>query len=103
MDAAQEKQAGIQGQWQQESPFKEVLKQVRRSADTDGTARMMRRAYGAMKLGNWESFKEECRKEGMLCEWTFERNGEAFEKVAVDGIGRLGIAQEILRKKAPTS
>ena len=27
-DAAQEKQEGKQGQWQQESPFKEVLEQV---------------------------------------------------------------------------
>ena len=34
-DAAQEKQEGMSGQWQQESPFNEVLDQVKRSADTD--------------------------------------------------------------------
>ena len=32
---AQEKQEGIQGQWQHGSPFKEVFGQVKRSADTD--------------------------------------------------------------------
>ena len=47
-DAPQEKQEGIQGQWQQESPFKEVLEQVKRSADTDCNAQIMRRAYNAM-------------------------------------------------------
>ena len=31
-------------------------------------------------------------------EWTFERTREAHEKVAMDDFGRLGIAQEILRK-----
>ena len=55
-DAAEEKQEGIQGQLQQESPFKEVLEQVRRSADTDCGPHRMRRAYIAMKHGNWESF-----------------------------------------------
>ena len=29
-DAAREKQEGIQGQWQQESPFREILDQARR-------------------------------------------------------------------------
>ena len=71
-DAAQEKQEGKQGQWQQESPFKEVLEQVKRSADTDCGPQTMRRAYIATKHGNWWSYKEEYRKEGKLCEWTFE-------------------------------
>ena len=57
----------------------------------------MRRAHLAMKPGNWESVKEEYRQEGEPCEWTFERIREACEKVAMDDIGRLGIAQEILR------
>ena len=52
----------------------------------------MRGAYNAMKLGNWESFMGDCRKEGRLCEWTFARLQEACEKVAMDGMGRLGIA-----------
>ena len=72
-DAAQEKQEGKQGQWQQESPFKEVLEQVKRSADTECGSRAMRLAHAAMKHGTWESFKEECRKEGKLCKRTFER------------------------------
>ena len=42
----------------------------------------MRRAYSAKKLGNWESFKEECKKEGKLCEWTIERLQEAHDKVS---------------------
>ena len=37
-------------------------------------------------------FEEECRKEGKLCEWTFERIREACEKVAMDDIARLGTA-----------
>ena len=56
--AAQENQEGIQSQWQKESPFREVLEQVKRSADTDCGAQTMRRACSAMKLGNWESFEE---------------------------------------------
>ena len=54
-DAAQEKQEGKQGQWQQGSSFKEVLEQVIRSVDTDYCPQTMRRAYIAMKHGNWES------------------------------------------------
>ena len=46
-----------------------------------------------------EAFEEECRKEGKLCEWTFQRLQEAYEKVAMDDIGLLNIAQEIKRKK----
>ena len=42
--------------------------------------------------------KKKNRKEGKLCEWTFERTREACEKVEMDDIGRLGIAQEVLRK-----
>ena len=35
-DASRNGQAGIQGQWQQESPFRETLKQVRGNADMGG-------------------------------------------------------------------
>ena len=42
-DVAREKQEGKQGQWQQESPFKEVLEQIKRSADTDCGPQTMRR------------------------------------------------------------
>ena len=37
-DATPEKQKGIQGQWQKESLFKDVLERVNRNADTDGNA-----------------------------------------------------------------
>ena len=70
-EASRERQEGIQGQWQQESPFREVLEQGKRSADTYCGPQTTRRAYIAMKHGNWESFKEDFRKEGKLCEWTF--------------------------------
>ena len=78
-------------------PSKKFLEQIKRSADTDCGPQTMRCAHSAMKLGNWGSFKEECRKEGKLCEWTSERLQEANEKVTMDDIGRLSIAQEILR------
>ena len=61
-DAAEEKQEGIPGRWLQESPFKEVLEQVKRNAATDCNAQIMRRAYNVGKSCNWESFKEEFRK-----------------------------------------
>ena len=55
-DAAQEKQEGKQGQWQQESPFKEVLEQVKRSADTDCNAQILRRAYNAIGKASKRNF-----------------------------------------------
>ena len=48
-DAEKEKQEGIQGQWQQESPAKEFLDQVKSSADTDCTPKMTRYAHYALK------------------------------------------------------
>ena len=98
VDAAQAKQERIQGQWQRESLLKEVLEQVRRNADTECNAQKKRRAYSAKKSGQWESFEEEYRKEGKLFECTFERLQEANDKVAMEDIGRLSIAQEIPRK-----
>ena len=92
------KQEGTQGQWQQESPFKEVLEQVKRTTDADCNAQIMRRAQNAKKSGHWESFKEEFRKEGKLWGWTFERLQEAYDNVVVEDIGRLSIAQQNLRK-----
>ena len=62
-----EKQEGKQGQWHQESPFKEVLKQIKRSADTVCGLQRMRRAYNAKKSGTWKSFKEDVgRKESLV-------------------------------------
>ena len=60
---------------------------------------MMRQGYLAMRNGSWEEFKDRYREEEVKSsEWTLERTREAYEKVAKDDIGRLGIAQEILRK-----
>ena len=53
-DAAQEKQEGKQGQWQQESHFKEVLEQVTRSVDTDCGLQTMRRAYILHRNESWQ-------------------------------------------------
>ena len=41
-EAEKERQAGIQGQWQQESTAREYLEQVKCCNDTDCTQRMMR-------------------------------------------------------------
>ena len=78
-----EKQERIQGQWQQEPPFREVLERVKRSADADCGPQTMRRGYFAMNNRSWKDFQEEYRKEGKSCEWIFERIREAYEKVAI--------------------
>ena len=41
-DAEKEKKEGIQGKWQRESCAKEFLEQVKSSADTDCTHKMMK-------------------------------------------------------------
>ena len=87
-DAAWEQQEGIQGQCQQESPFREVLEQVKRSADADSGPQMMRRGYFAMKNVSWGDIKEEYRKEGKSCEWTFKEN-EKGRKEQDDCVVRL--------------
>ena len=93
-DAGREKQEGIQGQWQHESPFREVLQEVKRGADADCRPQMMRRCYYAMKNDSWEDFEERYRKEGKSSERTFEFIREACGKVAKDEIGRLGMVPE---------
>ena len=55
--AEEEKQAGKQGQWQQESPGREYLEQVKCCHDTDCTERMMKNGFTALKGGNWEEYK----------------------------------------------
>ena len=56
--ADEEKQAGIQGQWQQESPAKEYLEQVKCCHDTDCSESMMMKGFTALKNGSWEEYKE---------------------------------------------
>ena len=59
--ADEEKQAGIQGQWQQESPAKGHLEQVKCCHDTDCNE-PMKKVFTALKKGNWEGYKETFRK-----------------------------------------
>ena len=68
VDAAQEKQEGKQGQWQQASSSKKILEQVRRSADANCGPQTLRRASSAVEHCNWESFqrKNTGRKESSV-------------------------------------
>ena len=61
--AEEEQQAGIQGQWQLESPAKEFTEQVKRSDDTDSTHRMMKQGFVALESGDWEESKSIFRAE----------------------------------------
>ena len=85
--ADEEKQAGIQGQWQQESPAREYLEQVKCCHDTDCNESMMKKEYK-------ETFKEKMR----ASEWAFERIEEAFDLVAKDEVEKMSIVQEIMLK-----
>ena len=94
-DAAKEKQEGLQG-----SVAAGVALQSSSGANQKDCGyrlqcpKIVRRAHNAGKSGNWESFKEEVRRKG-----TFERLQEASDKFASEDIGRLSIAQEILKKE----
>ena len=54
--ADEEKLAGIQGQWQQESPARENLEQVKCCHDTDCNEPMMKKGFTALKSGHWEEY-----------------------------------------------
>ena len=97
-DAARERQEGILGQWQQESPFRKVLEQVKGNLDMGCGAQMMRKSYIVTRDGSWEEFKERHKAKEKSSGWTLEKIREAYEKVAREEIGRLGIVREILRK-----
>ena len=65
--ADEEKQAGIQGQWQQESPAREHLEQVECCHDTDCNEPMMKKGFTALKNGTREeSMKRPSRKDESL-------------------------------------
>ena len=70
-DAERAKQEGTQGKWQLESPFNEVLEQVKKSSDLSCNACLMRRAYYAGKPGDWEGYKVASRDQGEMSEWAF--------------------------------
>ena len=71
-DAAREKQEGIQGQWQPESPFKEVLEQVKKKCGYRLQSQTMRRASIAKKtwqMGEffwWSAGKKESSVDGVM-------------------------------------
>ena len=89
--AARERQEGIQGQWQQASPFREVLEQARGNVDTGCSAQIMRGSFIATRDDSWEEFRKGMqRKREKSSEWTLEKTREAYEKVAREDIGRLG-------------
>ena len=58
--ADEEKQAGTQGQWQQESPAKEYLEQVKCCHDTDCNESMMKkkRLHRLKRMGHGKSFSK---------------------------------------------
>ena len=60
--ADEEKQAGIQGQWQQESPATEYLERVKCCQDTDCNEPMMKKGFTALENGTWEGYNETFRK-----------------------------------------
>ena len=94
--AEEEKQAGIQGQWQMESPAREYLEQVKCCHDTDCTKSMMKEGFTALKGGDWEEYDNTFRKEVKATEWAFDRIKEAFEQAAQDDARKMSIVQEIM-------
>ena len=70
--AEEERQAGIQGQWQLESPARKYLEQVKCCNDTDCTHRKMTQGFLALKCGEWEEYKNTFRNEAKVSEWAFD-------------------------------
>ena len=56
--ADEEEHAGIQGQWQQESPAREYLEQVKCCHDTDCNESMMKKGFTPLKNETREEYKE---------------------------------------------
>ena len=95
--ADEEKQAGIQGQWQQESPAGEYLEQAKCCNDTNCNETMMKKAFTAIKKNwNWEEYKDTFRKKMKTSKWAFDKIKEAFELVAQDEAEKVSIVQEIM-------
>ena len=87
--ADEEKQAGILGQWQQESPAREYLEQVKCCFDTVCNESMMKKGFHCLKrMGTWEECQENLQGKKMRAsEWAFDRMKEAFD-LAAKGRGR---------------
>ena len=56
--ADEERQARTQGQWQQESPAREYLEQVKCCHDTDCNESLMKTDFTALKIETWKECKE---------------------------------------------
>ena len=67
-----------------DSPFKEELDYL------------MRRAYHAGKSGDWEGYKVAHLDKGEISDWACSKVKESYDKVAMEDIGRLSVAQDIL-------
>ena len=87
-DMAKERQQGIHGNWQTESPFNEELDMIKRSNDLCVNGFLMRRAYHAGKSGTWESYNEEFQKRGKLSAWASLKVKEWYEVVESEERGR---------------
>ena len=71
--ADEEKQAGIQGQWQQESPVREFLEQAKCCNDTDCNESMMKKGFTALNNGTWEEYRETFEEKMNASDWAFVR------------------------------
>ena len=58
-DAAREKQEGMQGQWQQGSPFKIILKRARRNEDVGCSSEVLQKGFFAIRDSRWERFQKQ--------------------------------------------
>ena len=68
--ADEEKQAGIQGQRQLESPAREYWEQVKSCYDTDCNESMMKKGFTALKKnGTWEEYQETFREKMKASKW----------------------------------
>ena len=91
-------QGGIQGQWQQESPAREYLEQVKCCHDTDCNESMMKKGVTALKNGTWEEYEESFKEKMKASEWAFDRIKEVFDLVAQDEARKVSSVQEIMFK-----
>ena len=95
--AEEERQAGIQGQWQHESPAREYLEQVKCCHDTDCTERVdEERLHRPERWRLGKNIKYIFRAEVKASEWAFDRIKEAFEQVAQDDAETLSLVQDIM-------
>ena len=62
-DVEKERQNGTDGEWPQETRYKEELELVRHSSDLRFEGILMRRAHYAGKSGDWENYLEEFLKD----------------------------------------